>query len=69
MSTKRKAYTIKEKLGIMDIVKHRDLKAGLFQEFGVPEGTVHEWMKVEDKLQLFVNQIDGRISVIQESQI
>jgi hypothetical protein len=55
MSTKRKTYTTKEKLGIMDTVKHSDLEAGLFQEFDVPEGTVHDWMKDEDKLQLFVN--------------
>lgn len=39
----------------MDTVKHSDLEAGLFQEFDVPEGTVHDWMKDEDKLQLFVN--------------
>jgi hypothetical protein len=67
MSIKRK-HTIKEKLGIMDTVKHSDSKAGLFQELGVPEDTVHDRMKEEDKLQLSVNQIDDIIGSIEKKQ-
>jgi hypothetical protein len=47
----------------MDTVKHSESKASLFWEFGVPEGTVHGWMKEEDKLQLFVDQVDDKIGL------
>jgi hypothetical protein len=50
MSTKNKICTIKEKFGIIKKVKHSDSKTSLFQEFGVPEGTVQSWMKEEDEL-------------------
>jgi hypothetical protein len=49
MSTIRKMYIIRKKLGIIDRGKHGDSKASLFQEFDVPKGTTRGWMK-EDKL-------------------
>jgi hypothetical protein len=52
---KKKLYI--EKLKIIKQVKNGKLKAGLFLECGILEGTVHGWMKVEDKLGLFVDFI------------
>ena len=63
MSAKRKTYTIKEKLGIIDRVKRGDSKSSLFREFGVPEGTIRGWMKEEDKLRSFVDQVDDKIGL------
>jgi hypothetical protein len=59
---------MKEKLGIIDRVKCSDLKASVFQEFGVSEGTVHGWMKEEDKLQLFVDQMGNKIRLDRKKQ-
>jgi hypothetical protein len=63
MSTESKIYPTKEKLGIIDRVKHRNLKASIFQEFGVSEGTVHGWMKEGDKPRLFVDQVGDKIGL------
>jgi hypothetical protein len=39
------------------------LKASVFWEFGVSEGTVHGWMKGGDKLRLFVDQVCDKIDL------
>jgi hypothetical protein len=63
MSTKSKIYPTKEKLGIIDRVKHSDLKASVFWEFGVSEGTVHGWMKEGDTLRIFIDQLGDKIGL------
>lgn len=63
MSAKRKTYTIKEKLCIIERVKRGDSKSSLFREFGVPEGTIRGWMKEEEKLLSFVDQVDDKIGL------
>jgi transposase-like protein len=40
MTTKRKNYTIVEKLKIIERVKNGESKASLFHEHGIPEGTI-----------------------------
>ena len=50
MSQKRKAYSVSDKLKIIDRVKNGESKASLSRECGIPEGTIRGWMKEEDKL-------------------
>jgi hypothetical protein len=45
VSTKRKKHIIKEKLGIIERVKHGDSEANLFWEFSIPEGTISSWIR------------------------
>lgn len=63
MPQKRKAYTVGEKLKIIDRVKSGETKANLSRVYGVPEGTIRGWMKEEDKLRNFVNTVESEIGL------
>jgi hypothetical protein len=41
--------------------KFVESEASLFCEYGIPEGTVHGWMKEENKLSLFVDSIEDTV--------
>ena len=47
---KRKAYTIAEKLHIVDRVRNGETQAKVSKETGVAEGTLRGWLKNEGKL-------------------
>ena len=47
---KRKAYTIAEKLHIVDRVRNGETQAKVSKEKGVAEGTLRGWLKDEGKL-------------------
>jgi hypothetical protein len=47
MMTKRKNYTVIEKLKISKRVRTGESEATLFCEFGIPKGTIHGWVKKE----------------------
>lgn len=55
---KRKAYSVKEKLDIINKVKSGVSKANIRREYGIPEGTVRGWMAEETKLNSFVDKLD-----------
>jgi hypothetical protein len=50
--SKRKNYKIIEKLKSIKRVKNADSKASLFHECGIPEQTIHDWMKEENYFHL-----------------
>jgi hypothetical protein len=66
---KENVYTTNENLGIIDKLKCSGLKASLLQEFGVPDGTIHGLMKEEDKLKIFVDQVEIKSALIRKSQM
>lgn len=55
---KRKAYSMKEKLEIINKVKNGISKASISKDFGIPEGTIRGWIAEESKLNSFVNKLD-----------
>jgi hypothetical protein len=63
MTTKRKNYTIVEKLKIIERFMNGESKASLFCERGIPEGTIHGCMKEENKLRSFVDSIEDDIGL------
>jgi hypothetical protein len=61
--TKRKYYTIVEKLKIIERVKNGESKVILFCKRGIPEGTIHSWMKEENKLHQSVDSIEDDVGL------
>ena len=58
MSLKRKAYTVAEKLKAVDRVKKGEAKTKVGRDIGAPESTVRRWVREEDKLRQFIDNIE-----------
>lgn len=56
---KRKSYTVKEKLSIIERVKKDKSKAKIRKEIGIPEATICGWMGEAARLQSFVDKIES----------
>lgn len=52
------AYSIKQKLELIERVRKGESKAKIGREFGIPESTLRGWCKEEDKLREFVQDLD-----------
>nr|XP_033788935.1 tigger transposable element-derived protein 5 [Geotrypetes seraphini] len=57
----RKAYTIKDKLQAIERVKSGERQASVCRDFGVPGGTLRGWLKDEQKLRWFLDQLGGDV--------
>lgn len=57
--SRRKAYSLKEKIEIINKVKGGVSKASISREYGIPQGTVKGWFTEEAKLNSFVDKLDG----------
>ncbi|XP_078729247.1 uncharacterized protein LOC144944981 isoform X2 [Lampetra fluviatilis] len=55
---RRKSYTIKEKLAIIERVKSGVSKAHIHRELGIPEGTIRGWIAEEGRLRWFLDKLD-----------
>jgi transposase-like protein len=56
---KRKSYTIKEKLSIIERVKSDVSKAQIERDLGTPEGTIRGWITEERRLRPFLDKLDN----------
>lgn len=56
--TKRKAFTIKEKLELVDRVRNGDSQAKIVKETGVNESTLRGWLRNEEKLRGYAETVD-----------
>lgn len=57
----RKAYSIKDKLEAIERVKNGERQASVSRDFGVPGGTLRGWLKDEQKLRWFLEQLGGDV--------
>ncbi|XP_012820589.1 tigger transposable element-derived protein 5 [Xenopus tropicalis] len=57
----RKAYSIKDKLEAIERVKNGERQASVSRDFGVPGGTLRGWLKDEQKLRWFLDQLGGDV--------
>ncbi|KAM4687299.1 tigger transposable element-derived protein 5 [Discoglossus pictus] len=57
----RKAYSIKDKLEAIERVKNGERQANVSRDFGVPGGTLRGWLKDEQKLRWFLDQLGGDV--------
>ncbi|KAM4028986.1 tigger transposable element-derived protein 5 [Anomaloglossus baeobatrachus] len=57
----RKAYSIKDKLDAIERVKNGERQASVSRDFGVPGGTLRGWLKDEQKLRWFLDQLGGDV--------
>ncbi|KAM8966353.1 tigger transposable element-derived protein 5 [Pelodytes ibericus] len=57
----RKAYSIKDKLEAIERVKNGERQASVSRDFGVPGGTLRGWLKDEQKLRWFLDQLGGEV--------
>ncbi|KAM3929417.1 tigger transposable element-derived protein 5 [Leptodactylus fuscus] len=57
----RKAYSIKDKLEAIERVKKGERQASVSRDFGVPGGTLRGWLKDEQKLRWFLDQLGGDV--------
>ncbi|XP_072007125.1 tigger transposable element-derived protein 5 [Engystomops pustulosus] len=57
----RKAYSIKDKLQAIQRVKNGERQASVSRDFGVPGGTLRGWLKDEQKLRWFLEQLGGDV--------
>ena len=55
---KRKAYTVAEKLVLVQRVRNGESQAKVVRDTGVPESTLRGWLKEEAKLREFVVTVD-----------
>jgi transposase-like protein len=58
-NNKRKSYTIKEKLSVIERVKSGVSKAQIKRELGIPEGTIRGWITEEGRLRSFLDKLDN----------
>jgi hypothetical protein len=56
--TKRKAFTVKEKLDAVDRVRNGESRTKVREDLGLGESTLRLWIKGEDKLREFVDTVD-----------
>ena len=47
---KQKPYSVTDKLAVIPNVKHTESQASLSCDNGVPESTIHGWLRHEEKL-------------------
>ncbi|XP_018427862.1 PREDICTED: tigger transposable element-derived protein 5 [Nanorana parkeri] len=57
----RKAYSIKDKLKAIEGVRNGERQASVSRDFGVPGGTLRGWLKDEQKLRWFLDQLGGDV--------
>ena len=57
-SPKRKAYSVEEKLAVVDRVKNGESQAKVCRELNLAGGTLRGWLKDEGKLREFVHSVD-----------
>ncbi|XP_053101643.1 tigger transposable element-derived protein 5 [Hemicordylus capensis] len=57
----RRAYSIKDKLQAIERVKKGERQASVCRDFGVPGGTLRGWLKDENKLRWFLDQLGGEV--------
>ena len=58
MSQKRKAYTIAEKLHIIDRIKKGETQASVSRDTGIRDSTIRGWIKDEDRLRDSSNNLE-----------
>jgi hypothetical protein len=56
---KRKSYTIKEKLSVIEPVKSGVSKAQIKRELSIPKGTIRGWITEEGRLRPFLDKSDN----------
>uniref|UniRef100_A0A0L8FT06 HTH psq-type domain-containing protein n=1 Tax=Octopus bimaculoides TaxID=37653 RepID=A0A0L8FT06_OCTBM len=54
---KRKSYSVMEKLDLVDSIRNDGFKVKLSRETGIPESTLHGWVKDEANLTNYVNTV------------
>jgi hypothetical protein len=59
---KRKSYTIKEKLSVIERVKSVVSKAQIKRELDIPEGTIRGWITEEGRLRSFALDVNIRLA-------
>ena len=57
-SRKRKQFSIKDKIDIIDQVKNGKSRSAVTKEFSVPEATLRGWLKDEDRLRSSLSEMD-----------
>jgi hypothetical protein len=60
---KRKSYTIKEKVTVIERVKSGVSKAQIKRELGIPEGTIRGWIAEEGRLCSFLDKLDKTLGL------
>ena len=58
MSTKRKAYSVAEKLAVVDRLKNGESQAQVSRSLGVAESTMRGWIKDESRLRKFSSEME-----------
>ena len=58
-SRKRKQFSIKDKIDIIDQVKNGKSRSAVTKEFSVPEATLRGWLKDEDRLRSSLSEMDN----------
>ena len=54
------AYSVTDKLAVIASVKSGESQANVFHVNGVPESTIHGWLKDEENLCDFIDMVEGR---------
>ena len=57
---KRKAWSVYEKLGVVDRVKKGETRTKICKELSLSESTMRGWLKDETKLRDFVDTVDEK---------
>jgi hypothetical protein len=57
--SKLKAYTIEEKLNIIERIRKGTKKAEICRELNLPESTLRGWLKNEDKMRAFIDNMES----------
>ena len=58
-SRKRKQFSIKGKIDIIDKVKNGKSRSAVSKEFGFPKATLPGWLKHEDRLRSSLSEMDN----------
>lgn len=58
ISQKRKAYSVNDKLTVIERVRNGESQAKLSRELKISESTIRGWLKGENKLREFVHTVD-----------
>ena len=57
---KRKAYSVQDKIAIIQRIRNGETRTKVIKETGVPESTLRGWLKDEDKLKDFCDAVDKK---------
>ncbi|XP_069687968.1 tigger transposable element derived 5-like [Periplaneta americana] len=61
--SKRKSYSVKEKLAVIARIKNGESKSSIKKQCGIPEGTLRGWLDDEAKLLSFVNRVEDEVGL------